>query len=51
MTAKKPSKGSSRKKLTLAKRTVRDLAASARQGKGVKGGRSAMACKSDNCTP
>src|SRR5262249_27247338 len=50
MTAKRTSKGTTRKKLTLAKRTVKDLAASARQGKGVKGGRSGMGCKSDNST-
>ena len=33
MTARKPSQGSNRKKLTLAKQTLKDLASSARQAK------------------
>ena len=37
MTTKKPSKSKARK-LTLRKETLKDLAPSARQGKGVKGG-------------
>ena len=51
MTTKKPSKGSKRKKLTLAKQTLKDLAPSARQAKGLKGGKSGLGCRSDNCTP
>ena len=52
MTTRKPSKGSKRKKLTLAKQTLKDLAPSARQAKGLKGGKSGMGCKSvDPCVP
>jgi hypothetical protein len=49
MTTKEPNKATE-KKLTLAKQTLKDLAPSARQAKGLKGGKSGNGCRADNCT-
>ena len=39
MTTKKSARGNSRKRLTVAKDTLKDLAVAGRKGKGVEGGR------------